>query len=70
MILYIQERAATGATRRIPSLDVYKAVTGNMTLKQQLNSQLGVENLLPQSGLSAEQLKQYLDNPPTGRLKY
>ena len=65
MILYLQERSPTGTARRIPASDVYKAVTSNMSIKQQLST-LCVENLITKLAFDKEQLQQYLDNPPAG----
>jgi len=65
MMLYLQERSPTGTTRRIPASDVYKVVTSNANIKQQL-SNLCVENLITKLAFDQEQLQQYLDNPPAG----
>ena len=64
MIIYIQERAATGAMARIAASDLYNFLV-QPAPKQQL-VQLGVENVLLKTGFTPEQLKLYLDNPPKG----
>ena len=65
MILYLQERSPTGTARRVPASDVYKAITSNASIKQQLNN-LCIENLITKLAFDQEQLQQYLDNPPAG----
>ncbi len=65
MVFYIQERSNTGATRRLPATDVFNFFNQNHIL-QQLKTGLFVSRVIPKTGLSADQLKQYLDNPPEG----
>ena len=75
---YVIERAQTGQTRRIPSLDVYNflnkqeapastiATLGTkVTIKDQLN-QINVLSVYPLVQLNEEQIKEYLDKPPIG----
>jgi nuclear pore complex protein Nup54 len=72
------ERAQNGQTRRIPSLDVFnylnkqEAPSGALgslatktTIKDQLN-QIGILNVYPLVQLNEEQIKEYLDKPPSG----
>ena len=67
MQMYIQERLANGATKRVPALDVFKALS-QPTQANQLKTQLNVLNLLPKTAMSKEQLKNYLASPPAGDL--
>ncbi len=65
MVFYIQERSNTGATRRLLATEVYNFFNQNHIL-QQLKTGLFVSRVIPKTGLSADQLKQYMDNPPEG----
>lgn len=65
MTIYVQERAATGATKRLLSTEVFNFMNQANT-KTQLGNELSVCNLLPKTGMSGDQLKAYLANPPAG----
>ncbi|ELT87031.1 hypothetical protein CAPTEDRAFT_154507 [Capitella teleta] len=65
MLMYLQDRADTGITRRISATDASSLLNQSQS-QQQLSSQLCVTNVLPWVGLSKEQLKVYLDAVPTG----
>ena len=65
MIFYIQERSQTGATRRLPATEVFNFFNSTQT-QTQLTQHLAVEKVFPKTGMTAEQLKQYLENPPAG----
>ena len=65
MILFIQERAQTGTTKRIKSSEVLGFLT--QPAQRTHLQQLGVTDVFPKTGFDPEQLKFYLDNPPAGR---
>ena len=67
MILFVQERSQTGATRRLPATEVFNFFNQSQ-IQMQLIQHLAVEKVFPKTGMTAEQLKQYLDNPPAGTL--
>ena len=76
---YVIERAQNGQTRRITSLDVFNflnkqetpssgalgTLATKTTIKDQLN-QIGISNVYPLVQLNEEQIKEYLDRPPSG----
>ena len=66
MIFYIQERSQTGATRRLPATEVFNFFN-QQQMQTQLAQHLAVEKIFPKTGMTAEQLKQYLENPPAGK---
>ena len=66
MILYVQERSQTGATRRLTATEVFNFFNQSQ-IQTQLVQHLAVEKVFPKTGMTAEQLKQYLDNPPAGK---
>lgn len=66
MIIYVQERSQTGATKRFSSTEVFSFLS-TANVRTQLTNNIAVENLVPKTGLSVEQLKQYLDSPPHGQ---
>jgi hypothetical protein len=68
MLLYLQERADTGVTRRISASDA-SGLLNQQQSQQQLSSQLCVTNVLPWVGLTKDQLKIYLDAVPTGMMQ-
>ena len=68
MALYIQERAATGVTKRLTASEVFTFMN-QQNIKNQLGNELSVCELLPKMGLTGEQLKTYLDNPPSGKME-
>ncbi len=63
--MYVQERSQTGATRRLSATEVFNFLSQN-NIQTQLSTHLAVEKVFPKTGMTAEQLKQYLDNPPAG----
>jgi hypothetical protein len=65
MVVYVQQRANTGCTTRITATDLFNHLNN---LKQQLQAQLTISMLIPKTGMSPEQKKLYLDNPPAGNL--
>ena len=65
MLIFVQERSANGATRRLSATDVFNGLNAPQ-IRNQLTSNIAVEAIIPKTGLSAEQLKQYLDTPPNG----
>lgn len=54
-----------GPAKRCLATDLYNALN-SPAMKQQVTTQLNVESITAKV-LSKDQLKQYLDNPPTGR---
>ncbi|XP_070552255.1 nuclear pore complex protein Nup54-like [Ptychodera flava] len=64
VLIYVQERLPTGATKRVTATDLNNFLN-QATSKTQLTS-LGVENTVAKTELTDAQLKQYLDNPPSG----
>lgn len=65
MVIYVQERAATGATRRLSATESF-AFFGQPQVRQQLATQFTVESVVPRIGFTGEQLADYLNNPPPG----
>ncbi len=65
--MYVQERSQTGATRRLPATEVFNFFSQN-NIQTQLVQHLAVGKAFPKTGMTGEQLKQYLDNPPAGVL--
>ena len=66
MTFYIQERAQTGATRRLSASEV--AAFFNQThIFNQLAQNIAVEKVFPKTGMTSEQLKRYLETPPAGQ---
>lgn len=63
--IYVQERANTGATKRLLSTEVFNFLN-QPNVKTQLGNELTVCEILPKTGLTGEQLKNYLENPPSG----
>jgi len=50
---------------RVPTSDLLTHIN-SLTVKQALGSQLAITAAIPKCGMSPEQLKLYLDNPPAG----
>ena len=67
MVIYIQERAPTGLTRKIPASTAFSFFSQANT-KMQLGN-LGVVDMVPKLALSEAQIDTYLSTPPLGRLK-
>jgi len=65
IVIYVLERPATGPAKRIPANDLANYLN-QPAQKQQITSQLNVENVLAKVGWSNEQLKEYLDKAPAG----
>jgi len=63
MIIYIQQRANTGITSRVTATELFAYLNN---LKQQLQCQLPISAMIPKTGMTPEQKKLYLDNPPAG----
>ena len=65
MIIYVQQRANTGIMSRVATSDLLTHIN-SLTVKQALSTQLAVTAAIPKCGMTPEQLKLYLDNPPAG----
>ena len=65
MVIYILERPERGPARRVSATETYN-VLNQPNLRQQLQTQINVEHIIPKTGFSRSQLKQYLDNTPSG----
>jgi len=65
MLVYLQERADTGVTRRIPATHTH-ALLNQPATQQLLASQLYVTALVPWVGLTRDQLQAYLDSLAPG----
>ncbi len=65
-MIYVLERPATGPAKRVAASDLY-GFLNQATTKTQLASMLMVENIVPKMGWSEEQLKHFLDKPPSGQ---
>jgi len=63
MVIYVQQRANTGVTTRVVASDLFNHLN---TVRQNLTTQLAVSAALPKTGMTPEQKKLYLDNPPAG----
>ncbi|KAJ8297550.1 hypothetical protein KUTeg_024081 [Tegillarca granosa] len=59
------DKPATGPARRIPASDAFNYFS-QAHIKTQLQTQLMAESITPKTGFTSEQLKHYLDNPPSG----
>ena len=66
MVIYIQERSATGTTKRLPATEVYNFLN-QQTNKDQLTTNLSIIKLSPKTGLSSDALRNYMDTPPAGK---
>ena len=66
MTIFIQERLQTGATRRLSATEVFNYLNQN-NIRSQLTNNLAVENIIPKTGMTNDQYKQYLENPPAGK---
>lgn len=64
IVIYVVERQVNGSSRRILATELY-GFFSQQNIKTQLN-QLGVEDMIAKTLLSASQLKQFLDTPPLG----
>ena len=68
MVMYVQERSPTGTMSRVVATTLFTYLQSqSATIKAQFGAMLPVDNIFPKTGLSAEQLKNYLDKPPSGR---
>jgi hypothetical protein len=65
MIIYVQQRANTGVTSRIAATDLFNHLNN---LKAQLQAQLPIIGIVARTGMTPEQKKLYLDNPPAGNI--
>ena len=65
VIIYVQQRANTGIMSRVATSDLLTHIN-SLTVKQALCTQLAVTAAIPKCGMTPEQLKLYLDNPPAG----
>lgn len=64
VIIYVVERQANGASRRILATELY-AFLNQEANKTKLKA-LGVENMIAKTALTESQLSQFLDSPPLG----
>lgn len=64
VLFYVQEKGANGVVRRIPNSELAAFLLQPMQ-KQSLTN-MGAENVYPYSVPDSEQLKEYLENPPSG----
>ncbi|KAL0276640.1 UNVERIFIED_CONTAM: hypothetical protein PYX00_004170 [Menopon gallinae] len=64
VIIFAQEKSATGSVRKIPASELSAFLMQPMQRQQLTNMQ--VENVYPQVDPGQESLKEYLDNPPPG----
>ena len=70
MVIYIQERSPTGTVSRVAATTLFDYLQmQSSTIKVQFGTELPVDNIFPKIRFSTEQLKHYLDNPPSGRNK-
>ena len=68
MVIYVQERSPTGTMSRVAATTLFAFLQSqSAAIKTQFGTVLPVDNIFPKTGLSTEQLKHYLDNPPSGR---
>ena len=61
----VLEAQATGGTRQVPAQDIYNFLNGP-SIAQQLQARCNVQQILPKTGFSAKQLKEYYEKPPLG----
>lgn len=64
VVLTVQEKGATGSVHKIPATELATFLL-QQSQRQQLST-LGVDNVYPQVALDEDQLKDYLENPPSG----
>jgi len=69
VVIYVQQRANTGIMSRVASSDLLTHI-GSPAVKQPLCTQLAVSAAVPKCGMTPEQLKVYLDNPPAGEIGF
>ncbi|KAJ9577545.1 hypothetical protein L9F63_005918 [Diploptera punctata] len=62
VVIYVQEKSVTGSLRRIPATEL----SNFLLMQKQHLTALGVDNVLAQVTPDKEQLKEYLDIPPSG----
>ncbi|XP_014680788.1 PREDICTED: nucleoporin p54-like [Priapulus caudatus] len=62
VVMYVLERAATGASRRVPAMDLFSFLN---TVRTQLVG-MGIDTVIPKLAPTKEQLAEYLKNPPAG----
>ena len=68
MVIYIQERSPAGIMSRVAATTLFTYLQSQSTaIKSTFGTVLPVDNIFPKTGLNPEQLKHYLDNPPSGR---
>ena len=53
------------STRQVPAQDIYNFLNG-ASIAQQLQARCNVQQILPKTGFSAKQLKEYYEKPPLG----
>ncbi|KAK2172361.1 hypothetical protein NP493_969g00036 [Ridgeia piscesae] len=67
MVIYIQERSPAGIMSRVAATTLFTYLQSQSTaIKSTFGTVLPVDNIFPKTGLNPEQLKHYLDNPPSG----
>lgn len=64
VIIYVVERQANGASRRILATELYAFLNQDANKTKLKN--LGVENMIAKTALTESQLSQFLDSPPLG----
>ena len=68
MVIYVQERSPAGIMSRVAATTLFTYLQSQSTaIKSTFGTVLPVDNIFPKTGLNPEQLKHYLDNPPSGR---
>lgn len=65
MTMYVQDRQVTGVTTRILASELFTFLN-QQNIRQQLLSQICVSDVYIKVAMTKEQMKYYLDNPPTG----
>lgn len=65
VIIYVQQRANTGIMSRVTTSDLLTHIS-SATVKQSLTTQLAITAAIPRCGMTPEQVKVYMDNPPAG----
>jgi len=63
-VITVQEKAASGAVRKVPASEMHSFLTQPGPVQQLKN--IGVENVVAKLQFSPEDIKEYLANPPSG----
>lgn len=67
--IYVEEQStATGNVKRVPASELYAFVC-QQRIQQKLQQNMAAESCVPRAAIKPEQIKQILENPPSGKLQ-